>query len=203
MSDAKVSIPSQEILRVAIKEEYDLVAVNPEKGFHFHTGQRVLDIHDYDPELYQGLPEENKQSVAGTGNPFLAGDINSGETVVDIGSGSGFDALIAAKLVGSDGHVVGIDMTDSMLEKARTGAEKMGYDHLEFKAAYMEDLPFPDEYADVVISNGVLNLTLNKEKTLQEWFRIMKPGGRLQFGDITVNREIPESALRDIDLWTG
>ena len=203
MTQPEVSIPSEETLRLAIKEEYGEVAANPLKGFHFHTGQRVLDIHEYDPALYEHLPEENKHSVAGTGNPFLAGAIHPGETVVDIGSGSGFDALIAASLVGAEGQVVGIDMTDEMLEKARAGATAMGYEHLEFKEAYMESLPLPDNFADVIISNGVLNLTLNKEKTLKEWYRVMKPGGRLQFGDITLSRAIPESAMGNIDLWTG
>lgn len=203
MSDHHVTMPSEATLRLAIKAEYGEVAANPEKGFHFHTGQRVLDIHEYDPELYQHLPEANKLSVAGTGNPFLAGDIHPGETVVDIGSGSGFDALIAAGLVGAEGHVVGIDMTDEMLNRAREGAKTMGYDHLEFKQGYMENIPLPDNFADVVISNGVLNLTLDKVKTLKEWFRILKPGGRLQFGDITLSRAVPESAMGNIDLWTG
>lgn len=203
MAKSKVSTPSEETLRLAIKAEYGEVAANPGKGFHFHTGQKVLDVHEYDPALYQDLPVENKHSVAGTGNPFMVGDIHPGETVVDIGSGSGFDALIAASLVGAEGHVIGIDMTDEMLERARSGATAMNYDHLEFRQGYMENLPVPDNFADVVISNGVLNLTLNKEKTLKEWYRVMKPGGRLQFGDITLSRAVPESAMGSIDLWTS
>lgn len=203
MTKPEVPTPPEEILRLAIKEEYGEVAANPTKGFHFHTGQKVLDVHEYDSALYQHLPEANKLSVAGTGNPFMAGEILLGETVVDIGSGSGFDALIAASLVGAEGQVIGIDMTDEMLERARAGAKEMDYEHLKFKQGYMENLPVSDNFADVVISNGVLNLTLNKEKTLKEWYRVMKPGGRLQFGDITLSRAVPESAMGNINLWTG
>ena len=203
MSKSDVPTPPEDVLRLAIKAEYGEVAANPHKGFHFHTGQKVLDVHEYDPTLYQHLPEANKDSVAGTGNPFMAGEIHPGETVVDIGSGSGFDTLIAASLVGAEGQVVGIDMTDEMLERARSGAKEMGYEHLTFKQGYMENLPLPDNFSDVVISNGVLNLTLNKVRTLKEWYRVMKPGGRLQFGDITLSRAVPESAMGNINLWTG
>jgi ubiquinone/menaquinone biosynthesis C-methylase UbiE len=122
---------------------------------------------------------------------------------VDVGSGAGFDSLIASRLVGSAGRVVGVDMTPEMLSKARAGAEAMGATHVEFREGLAESLPIPDRFADVVISNGVLNLTLDKTETLREWFRILKPGGRLQVGDILVEREVPNSALDDISLWTG
>lgn len=203
MIDYHVPELSVDALRDAIKEEYSLVASNPQQGFHFNTGKIVADVHGYDPELYAAVPKENLESFAGTGNPFIAGAIHSGETVVDIGSGAGFDALIAATLVGAEGRVVGLDMTDEMLKKARQGAAKMGFSHLEFKKAYMENLPLPDNFADVIISNGVLNLTLNKVKTLREWFRVLKPGGRLQIGDIVLSRKVPESAMGNIELWTG
>ena len=199
------SVPklSQEELREEIKKEYAEVAHAPHKGYHFHTGHRALDILGYDEAFYADLPEGNVDSFAGMGNPFSLGPIHPGETVVDVGSGSGLDSLIASRMVGPEGHVVGIDMTDEMLNKARAGAEAMGATNAEFREALAEKLPLPDDYADVVISNGVLNLTLDKVETLREWARILKPGGRLQIGDILVGREVPASALDDISLWTG
>jgi ubiquinone/menaquinone biosynthesis C-methylase UbiE len=137
------------------------------------------------------------------GNPFILGPINQGEIVVDVGSGSGFDSLIASKMVGAEGRVVGIDMTEEMLAKARDGAAEIGAANVEFKEGFAEDLPLPEDFADVVISNGVLNITLDKVETLREWARVLRPGGRLQLADILVEREVPESALDDISLWTG
>lgn len=194
---------SADDLREEVRKEYAEVARDPHKGYHFHTGRAAADRLGYDPPLYAGLPDGNIDSFAGTGNPFMLGSLNPGDIVVDIGSGSGFDSLIAASLVGTDGRVVGIDMTAEMLDKARAGAEKMGAAHVEFKKGFAEDIPLPQEFADVVISNGVLNLTPDKVKTLTEWARILKPGGRLYIGDILVGRAIPPEALDDISLWTG
>jgi len=194
---------SLEELRVEIKKEYTNVALDPNKGYHFHTGRRLANLLGYDESLYADLPESNIASFAGTGNPFSVGPINEGETVVDVGSGAGFDSLIASRLVGESGHVVGFDMTEEMLKKARAGAKAMGAANVEFREGFAESLPLPDNFADVVISNGVLNLTLDKTETLREWFRILKPGGRLQVGDILVEREVPSDALDDISLWTG
>lgn len=186
-----------------IRKEYTNVAIDPNKGYHFHTGRRLAKLLGYDEALYADLPESNIASFAGTGNPFSVGTINSGETVVDVGSGAGFDSLIASGLVGSSGRVVGFDMTDEMLKRARAGAEAMGASNVEFREGFAQSLPLPESFADVVISNGVLNLTLDKTETLREWFRILKPGGRLQVGDILVEHEIPSDALNDISLWTG
>ena len=131
------------------------------------------------------------------------GELLPGERVLDIGSGGGIDSLIAARMVGATGAVVGIDMTPAMLAKARAAAAESGIDNVEFREGYMEDLPVPDGWADVVISNGVLNLTPDKQKVLREMFRVLRPGGRLQIGDILVNRPVPEGAKQKIDLWTG
>ena len=194
---------SADDLREEVRKEYAEVALDPHKGYHFHTGRAAADRLGYDPALYAGLPDGNIGSFAGTGNPFMLGSINPGETVVDVGSGSGFDSLIAASLVGPEGRVIGIDMTAEMLDKARAGAKKMSADHVEFREGFAENLSLPPESADVVISNGVLNLTPDKVKTLSEWARILKPGGRLYIGDILVARVVPPEALDDISLWTG
>lgn len=194
---------SVEKLLDAIKREYSNVAIHPEKEYHFHTGRAALDRIEYDQVLYAFVPEENITSFAGTGNPFSLGPINDGDVVVDVGSGSGFDALIASQMVGPEGRVVGIDMTHEMLSKARSGAKNMGANNIEFREGYADQLPLPANFADVLISNGVLNLSPDKEKTLRDWARVLKPGGRLYIGDILVSERIPQEALDDISLWTG
>jgi arsenite methyltransferase len=131
------------------------------------------------------------------------GELAAAEKVVDVGSGGGIDSLVAARMVGPDGEVVGIDMTPEMLDKARAAAADSSIDNVEFRQAYMEEIPVPDGWADVVISNGVFNLTPDKPRTLSEMFRVLRPGGRLQIADIMVDREVSEEAKRRIDLWTG
>jgi SAM-dependent methyltransferase len=190
-------------LRRAIKDEYKEVAENPGKGFHFHTGRGLTRIVGYKDKWLTGVSELAIASFAGTGNPFSMGELATGERVVDVGSGGGIDSLIAAQMVGPTGKVLGIDMTPEMLEKARTAAAESGIDNVEFREAYMEELPVPDGWADVVISNGVLNLTPDKQSALGEMFRVLRSGGRLQIADIQVDREVPEGAKRKIDLWTG
>lgn len=192
-----------ETLRAAIKHEYKAVAEDPGKGFHFHTGRRLTAIVGYKEEWLEGVSERAIESFAGTGNPFALGELAAGEKVVDVGSGGGIDSLIAARMVGPEGEVVGIDMTPAMVEKARRAASESGLANVEFREAYIEDLPVPDGWADVVISNGVLNLAPDKQKALGEMFRVLRPGGRLQIGDIQVSREVPEGAKKKIDLWTG
>lgn len=192
-----------ETLRNAIKGEYREVAENPGKGFHFHTGRRLTKIVGYQDEWVKGVSELAIESFAGTGNPFAMGELAAGERVVDVGSGGGIDSLIAARMVGPTGHVVGIDMTPAMLGKARAAAAESGLANVEFREAYMEELPVHDGWADVVISNGVLNLTPDKQKTVGEMFRVLRSGGRLQIADILVDREVPEGAKKKIDLWTG
>lgn len=190
-------------LRDAIKQEYAEVALDPQKGYHFHTGRQAANRIGYDPQLYVALPEENIDSFAGTGNPFALGPINPGDVVVDVGSGAGFDSLIAARLVGPRGRVLGIDMTAEMIEKAQAGAKSMGVGNVEFREGLADKLPLADGFADVIISNGVLNLTPDKNKTLKEWARVLKPGGRLFIGDIVIEKKMTQEALDDISLWTG
>lgn len=191
------------VLRGAIREEYETVALDPGRGFHFHTGRTLTDIVGYEDEWLDGIPEEAIERFAGTGNPFALGPIRPGERVVDIGSGAGIDSLIAAKMVGPEGRVIGVDMTPSMLERARDAAESAGFDNVEFREGLMEELPVEDGWADVVISNGVLNLTPNKPLALAEMNRVLAPGGRLQIADILVDKEVSAEAKQKIDLWTG
>jgi SAM-dependent methyltransferase len=198
-------------LRAAIQGEYEQVALEPERGFHFHTGRPLARMLGYAGEWLVAIPETSIESFAGTGNPFSLGELKPGERVVDVGSGAGIDSLIAAKMVGPTGQVIGVDMTPAMLNKARRAAAEAGLTNVEFREGYAEALPVPDGWADVVISNGVLNLMLDKAAALGEMARVLhspdpgsgKPGGRLQIGDILVQKSVPESARRKIDLWTG
>ena len=192
-----------ELLRREIQTEYAEVALHPEKGFHFHTGRPLARMLGYQESWLEGVPQRSIESFAGTGNPFSLGALQPGEHVVDVGSGAGIDSLIAAGMVGPRGRVIGVDMTPAMLEKACASAAEAGFANLEFRQGYGEALPVPDGWADVVISNGVLNLMPDKYAGLREMARVLKPGGRLQIGDILVQRAVPDSAKRDIDLWTG
>jgi ubiquinone/menaquinone biosynthesis C-methylase UbiE len=157
----------------------------------------------YEDEWLEGIPETAIESFAGTGNPFSLGPLRPGEQVVDVGSGGGIDSLIAARKVGPNGRVIGIDMTPAMLDRARHAAAQAGLENVEFREGLMEDLPIEDGWADLVISNGVLNLTPDKSRALAEMNRVLEPGGRLQVGDILVEREVSAESKRKIDLWTG
>ena len=183
-------------LRAAVQEEYEVVASEPQRGFHFHTGRPLAALLRYESEWLEGIDEGSIESFAGTGNPFSMGELATGERVVDVGCGAGIDSLIAAKMVGPAGAVVGVDMTVAMLEKARTAAD--GVDNVEFQQGFGEEIPVPDGWADVVISNGVLNLMPDKARALAEMARVLKPEGRLQLGDILVDRPVPENAKEKI-----
>src|SRR4051812_13877813 len=202
MSAAPTGLDTQQ-LRSAIQAEYAEVAETPNKGFHFHTGRPLADMLDYPPELVETIPAENLASFAGVGCPFAVGALKPGERVVDIGSGAGFDSLIAGRMVGPAGRVIGVDMTPAMLAKARRGAESAALPWVEFREGFAEALPIDDAWADVVISNGVINLCPDKAAVWTEISRVLKPGGRVQIADIVVEKAVPESAKADIDLWTG
>ncbi len=190
-------------LRQAIQKEYQEVALNPEKGFHFFIGRPVAQMLGYDEAWLEGIPEASVESFAGTGNPFSLGEIKPGEHVVDVGCGTGFDSLIAARMVGPKGQVIGVDMTAAMIEKGRAAAAEVDLDNVEFRMGYGEELPLPDGWADVVISNGMLNLMPDKSAPLKEMKRVLKPTGRLQIGDILLQKASSDSDKRDIDLWSG
>ncbi len=191
------------ILRDEISREYSAVASEPDRGYHFNTGVAALAMNGYEQDWLREIPELAIASFSGMGNPFLMGMPIEGEYVVDIGSGAGLDSVIAAHAVGPAGHVIGVEMTQAMLDKANAAKDAVGLDQLEFRHGYMESIPVSDGWADLVISNGVVNLSPDKERVFKEIFRVLRPGGRIQIADITVEREIPERAKGDIDLWTN
>ena len=193
----------REALRDQIEAKYCDVAKKPEQGFHFHTGRPLAAMLEYPAADVDALPESTIESFAGTGNPFLLGKLHEGETVLDIGCGAGFDTLQAAKQVGPAGRVIALDMTEAMLEKTRLGAEALGLTNVETKLGYAEELPADDGSVDVVISNGVINLTPDKMAVMQEVYRVLKPGGRFQIADIIVQKPVDQDAKDDIDLWSG
>ena len=203
MSETLLPIVDRDALRAAIREEYALVAAEPTRDFHFHTGRPLAALLGYEERWLEGIPEEAIASFAGTGNPFLAGDLAAGERVVDVGCGAGLDTLIAAQKTGPAGSVIGVDMTPAMLDRARAAAATARASNVELRQGYLEELPVPTGWADVVISNGVLNLAPDKQSACAELARVLRPGGRLQVGDLLVDKPVPESAKAKIDLWTG
>lgn len=190
-------------LRTAIQEEYEAVACDPKRGYHFHTGRKLAGILGYKEAWLEKVPEPSIESFAGTGNPFSMGELRPGEHVVDVGCGAGIDTLIAAHMVAPDGRAIGVDMTQAMLDKARAGAAESGLTNVEFHSGYGEELPVETGWADVAISNGALNLMPDKSAALAEIARVLKPTGRLQFGDILVQKPVSDGAKAKIDLWTG
>jgi len=191
-----------EALRASVREKYREVALHPGGAFHFHTGRPLAALLGYAPDLVDRLPDRAVESFAGVANPFSMCPLGQGDRVIDIGSGGGFDSFVAAHLVGSEGRVVGVDMTPEMLEKSRETARLLGLAYVEFREGIAEELPVDDGWADVVISNGVLNLVADKDQIFAEIFRVLRPGGRLQFADIAVGGTVPAEAVCNIDLWT-
>jgi SAM-dependent methyltransferase len=191
-----------ELLRSEIKKTYASVSQQPELDFVFPTGRAWAEDLDYPDEL-ANVPEAAVESFAGVANPWTMGRLSPGERVLDLGSGAGTDSLVAAQMVGEDGSVTGIDMTPQMLAKARAAAAAMGATNVEFVEAEAERLPFPDASFDVVISNGVIDLIPDKDAVFAELHRVLKPGGRIQIADVTIQNPVSEEGRRKIDLWTG
>ncbi len=190
-------------LRAQVRQKYREVALEPGGDFHFHTGRRQALRLGYDPDVVANLPDAASEAFAGVANPFALRRLQPGERVVDVGSGGGFDAFVAAAAVGDAGSVVGIDTTPEMLERARAAAVAFGHGNVEFREGLAEALPVGQSWADVVISNGVINLVADKRRAFGEIHRILRPGGFLQFADIANGRPVPEEAIADIDLWTA
>ena len=191
-----------QLLKSEIKKTYASVSLEPGKDFVFPTGRAWAEDLGYPPEL-SGVPDSAVESFAGVANPFELGRIEAGATVLDVGSGAGTDSLVAAQMVAPDGRVVGIDMTPEMLAKARGAAAEARIENVEFLEAEAEKLPFDDETFDVVISNGVVDLIPDKDAVFSELYRVLKPGGRIQLADVTIQNPVSEAGRRDIDLWTG
>jgi arsenite methyltransferase len=205
MNTAEVGMArvDRDALRRAIAEKYAQVATTPEIGFHFHTGRPLAMRLLYPASAIDALPSATVESFAGTGNPFLFGDLRAGERVVDVGCGAGLDTLIAAGHVGPLGRVIAVDMTSEMRQKTTEGAAAMHLQNVDVREGFAESLPVDDGWADVVISNGVVNLCPDKRAVFREMLRVLRPGGRIQIGDILVHKEVPQSAKDDIALWSG
>jgi SAM-dependent methyltransferase len=191
-----------ELLKSEIKKTYSAVSQEPERDFIFPTGRAWAEDLGYPDEL-ANVPDSAVESFAGVANPWTMGRLAAGERVLDLGSGAGTDSLVAAQMVGPDGHVTGIDMTAAMLAKARAAASEMGVANIEFVEAEAEQLPFDDASFDVVISNGVIDLIPDKDAVFAELYRVLAPGGRMQIADVTIQNPVSEEGRRKIDLWTG
>lgn len=196
----------QETLEAVLKDEilrmYQEVADSPGDTFHFYHGREAAELFEYDPALLDRAPAGAVASFAGVGNPHLRSDIQPGETVLDLGSGAGLDAIIASWATGPTGTVIGVDLNPAMCLKAQAHAASSG-SQMECRAGRMEEIPVPDQTVDIVISNGVINLSFRKRKVIQELFRILRPGGRLSVTDIVSAKQLSQSIVNDPKLWAS
>lgn len=192
-----------ERLRSEVRLKYREVATDPGKGFHFHVGRPLAEMLGYPMDVIDSLPPQIVESFAGVNNPFSMGDLIPGERVLDVGSGSGFDSILAARMIGSEGRVTGLDMTPEMRAKATANASLVGLTNVAFVDGLAERIPLDGGAVDVVISNGVINLCPDKLAVYKEIHRVLAPGGRIQIADVVVQKPLPDDAVADIDLWTG
>jgi arsenite methyltransferase len=192
-----------DVLRAEIRKTYTDVSTQPKQEFIFPTGRRWARELGYpEPELSR-VPESSVESFAGVASHWTLGRIEPGEVVLDLGCGAGTDLLIAAQMTGPDGRAIGVDMTTTMLTCVRESAAEMGLTNVELHETLIEQLPLEDASVDVVISNGVLDLVPDKDAVMDEIDRVLRPGGRVQFADVVIHREVSEDARGRIDLWTG
>lgn len=199
-------VAAQESLEAVLKDEiirmYQEVAEQPQAEYHFYHGRDAAERFGYDPAWLDRAPAGAVESFAGVGNPHLRSAVKEGETVVDLGSGAGLDAIIASWSVGPTGRVIGVDLNPAMCLKAQAHAAASGA-RMECREGRMEEIPLPDETADVIISNGVVNLSFRKRKVIQELFRILKPGGRISLTDIVSAKQLSQSIVNDPKLWAS
>jgi arsenite methyltransferase len=192
-----------EVLREEIRKTYTEVSTDQDQDFIFPTGRPWAQELGYpEPELSR-VPDATVESFAGVANHWLLGRIEPGSVVLDLGCGAGTDLLIAAQMTGPAGRVIGLDMTASMLARARASAVEMDLGNVELHEALIESLPLDAASVDVVISNGVIDLVPDKDAVLDEIDRVLRPGGRLQLADVIIHEEVSEDARKRIDLWTG
>ncbi|MDA8256860.1 MAG: methyltransferase domain-containing protein [Betaproteobacteria bacterium] len=203
MSNSSGCCPPSQNATDQVRQLYTDLAQHPEKDFGWGKGKENARLLGYDPAWLNGLPDEVWASAAAVGNPFSLGQIGPGETVVDLGCGAGADLCIAALLVGASGRVIGIDVTPAMVDRARKSAALLGARHVEVHEADMAQLPVDDGSVDVVIANGSINLSARKESVLKEIFRVLRPGGRLQFADMVRDGTVQETDQIDGDSWAG
>ena len=188
-------------IQKTIWRTYSKAAKNPNGLFRYPTGHEGLKTLKYDPELLQTLPAEVSASYCGVGNPFTLGPIHDGDNVLDVGCGAGVDTFFSAMMTGFSGKVVGIDLTPAMLKRAKKNLSKTDLKNVVFKEGSVENLPFPEEAFDVVISNGALNLVPDKSRAFSEIFRVLKPGGRLMVADEILTGELPKEKDKIIRSW--
>jgi len=196
-----LSEDQRRLVREKIREKYQQVAASPAGRFKYPTGMAGIKALGYAEGLWRDFPEALLESFCGVGNPFSLGDLRPGDKVVDVGCGAGFDALVATRLVGPGGEVVGIDLTPEMVARAQTHQAALGFTQVRFLEGEAEALPVPDAWADAVISNGVFNLSLDKAKALREACRVLKPGGRLLMADMTLVQPLPEDQAARVENW--
>lgn len=190
-------------LRDKVKAMYQAVADEPHGTFHFEMGYDLAARLGYPTSELDQIPPEALESFAGVGHHLALANLQQGERVVDLGSGSGTDAFLAARQLGPDGEIIGVDMTDAQLVKARRLAARDGYMNTRFEHGYIEDAPVPDESADAVISNGVINLCNDKAAVFREIARLLRPGGRMAVSDIVTEHQITDAIVCDVNLWAS
>ena len=189
-------------VRQGIKDKYNRVAAAGTGGcFQYPTGKAGMELQGYPPEVLKNFPPEILADFCGVGNPFSLEPLDPGDAVLDIGCGAGVDSLVAAHLVGTGGRVVGLDVTPAMVERAGASLSRLGLANVTFQVGEAEALPFPDNDFDAVISNGVFNLTLDKEKALKETHRVLKPGGRLMLADMVLVAALPPDQAGKVENW--
>ena len=198
-----MAVVNAEELAVKVREMYRLVAEQPTGGYHFEVGRPLAERLGYPADLLDRLPAGAVESFAGVGYFFDLAGLVGGERVIDLGSGSGMDAFVAALAVGPSGQVLGVDFTVEQLDKARDLAARARLDHIEFTEGRIESLPVADESCDCLISNGVINLSPSKERVFAEAARVLRPGGRLVVADIVTERQLTEAIVANADLWAA